>query len=194
MNVQSVRVLTRTALHQACQRRDTSLRVTFSMRSRKEAIAMRSIWHEVWIEAASENVFEALTTKAGLDGWWGPAVTVGSTIGSVVEFDHGLGAPLRMEISALVPNETVEWKCVSPFDDPSNPASEWFGQTLRFDLAPRRDATILGATQNVTVMTFHNTGWPDESRWCGFCNAAWGMTLSVNLKNHCETNAASPTA
>ena len=48
---------------------------------------METIWHEVWIEAPTERVFEALTTKHGLDGWWGPVLNAEPTIGSVIEFD-----------------------------------------------------------------------------------------------------------
>jgi uncharacterized protein YndB with AHSA1/START domain len=150
---------------------------------------MSELWHEVWIAAPTERVFDALTTKAGLDGWWGPVVAAEARVGYVVDFDHGLGEYLRMEIVDLVPNQRVTWKCVSDFDDPTNPASEWSGQTLRFDLAPRADVAILGDTQSVTVLTFRNDGWPADSRWCGFCNAAWGETLSVKLRTFCETNA-----
>lgn len=150
---------------------------------------MSELWHEVWIAAPTERVFDALTTKAGLDGWWGPVVAAEARVGYVVDFDHGLGEYLRMEIVDLVPNRRVTWKCVSAFDDPTNPASEWSGQTLRFDLAPRADVAILGDTQSVTVLTFHNDGWPADSRWRGFCNAAWGETLSVKLRTFCEANA-----
>jgi hypothetical protein len=30
--------------------------------------------HEVWLDADRESVFAALTTRDGLDGWWGKAV------------------------------------------------------------------------------------------------------------------------
>ena len=42
---------------------------------------------------------------------------------------------------------------------------------------------MLGGTQDVTVLRFRVTGWPDEARWYGFCNAAWGETLGVKLRN-----------
>jgi uncharacterized protein YndB with AHSA1/START domain len=151
---------------------------------------MAEIWHEVWIGAPAERVFDALTTKAGLDRWWGPVIGAQARVGYVVEFDHGLGENLRMEIVELEPNRLVVWRCISVFDDPSNPASEWFGQTLRFEVAPRGEVALLGATQDVTVLTFRNAGWPSTSRWCGFCNAAWGETLGVKLKSSCETPAA----
>jgi uncharacterized protein YndB with AHSA1/START domain len=145
--------------------------------------------HEVWLDAETEKVFDALTTAKGLDAWWGKVVHAAPRIGEVVEFDHGLGGPLRMEITDLVPNERLAWKCVSDFSDPSNPASEWRGQTFVFELAARRDVDLLGGAQHVTVLRFRNTGWSAASRWYGFCNTAWGQTLSGNFKNACESAA-----
>jgi uncharacterized protein YndB with AHSA1/START domain len=139
--------------------------------------------HEVWLNAEKEKVFEALTTKEGLDAWWGKVIDAEPRIGSVVEFDHGLGDPLRMEITELVPNERLTWKCISAFSDPSNPASEWTGQTFSFELSPRTDVELLGSKQNVTLLRLRVAGWPPEARWYGFCNTAWGQTLSVSLKN-----------
>jgi uncharacterized protein YndB with AHSA1/START domain len=147
------------------------------------------LWHEVWIDAPTDDVFAALTTKEGIDGWWGPTVSAEPRVGAVVELDHQLGDLLRMEIVELVPNERVVWKCVSTFTDPSNPASEWSGQVLSFELAPRRDVELLGNAHRVTVLTFHNSGWPADSRWGGFCNAAWGQTLGGKLKPFCESIA-----
>jgi hypothetical protein len=151
---------------------------------------MTDIWHEVWIEAPTRTVFDALTTKDGLDGWWGPVAGAEPRIGYVIDFDHGLGAPLRMEIIDLVADQRVAWKCVSEFEDPTNPASEWTNQTLRFDVAPRRPVALLGGMQDVAVLTFHNSGWPADARWRGFCNTAWGEVLGVKLKSFCETGAA----
>src|SRR5258708_23798237 len=86
--------------------------------------------HEVWLNAEREKVFEALTTRAGLDAWWGKVMNAEPRIGAVVEFDHGLGNPLRMEITELIPTERLTRKCVSDFSDPSNPASHSRGRSL----------------------------------------------------------------
>jgi len=151
---------------------------------------VKSMEHEVWLNADQETVFEALTTEQGLDGWWGKALAAEPRVGAVVEFDHGLGHPLRMEITDLVPNRSVSWKCVSRFSDPTNPASEWFGQTFHFELMPRAEIELLGATQNATVLRLRVEGWPAEPRWYAFCNSAWGQTLNVRLKDHCEAVAS----
>src|SRR5215216_6986905 len=112
---------------------------------------MDSMEHEVWIDADADTVFEALTTKRGLDRWWGKVVEAEPRVGSVVEFDHGLGAPLRMQVTEIVPNERVAWTCISTFRDSTNPASEWDGQTFVWQITPRRPVELLGDRRDVTV-------------------------------------------
>jgi uncharacterized protein YndB with AHSA1/START domain len=150
---------------------------------------MNEMHHEVWINAPRAVVYEAITSRDGLDAWWGPVTDAGVHVGEEVRFDHGLGDLLRMRIADLGPGERVVWECVSEFTDPANPASEWRGTTLSFELTDGGptgfepiDSHLSGP---VTILNFRQTGWPDQSRWCGFCNYGWGVTLE-GLANHCE--------
>ncbi|RTL68069.1 MAG: SRPBCC domain-containing protein [Pseudonocardiaceae bacterium] len=144
--------------------------------------------HEIWIEAPRKDVFAALTTREGLDAWWGRAVAAEPQIGAVVEFDHGFGVPLRMRIVDLVDGERVEWECLGGFDDPANPASDWGGTRLSFDLttvakadvAPPLDAYV--SADEFTVLRFAHSGWAPDARWFGFCSTAWAVTLESGLK------------
>jgi uncharacterized protein YndB with AHSA1/START domain len=142
---------------------------------------VEAIRHEVWIAAGKDKVFQAITDRQGLDAWWGPALNGEPQVGYVVEFAHfGVGnPPLQMRIMDLVPNERLLWRCVSDFIDPGNPASEWLGTRILFELEEG---------DGVTVLQFLHTGWPKESRWYGFCNYQWGVALT-NLKHYCETGA-----
>lgn len=151
--------------------------------------AKQTIRHEVWINADRSTVFEAIATKKGLDAWWGEASEFEPASGSIIEFDHGLGAPLRMRILELIPDSRVVWECLSEFDNPANPASDWPGSRISFDLRSGGptgfepiDAT-LGDT--VTIVDFQHAGWPPGARWFGFCNHAWGTTLQT-IAQHCE--------
>jgi uncharacterized protein YndB with AHSA1/START domain len=147
---------------------------------------------EIWINADPATVFRALTTREGLDAWWGTAVSAEPVAGSLVTFDHGLGAPLQFRITDLAPDRRLEWRCVSDFADPQIPAAEWLGHRLSFELraARRRDAGPLLqgflTAEAFTVLRFRQSGWASDARWRDFCTAAWGETLSVNLKRHCE--------
>jgi uncharacterized protein YndB with AHSA1/START domain len=155
------------------------------------------VQHEVWIDAERDVVFDALTTRPGLDGWWGKVVSVSSEVGSVVELDHGHGDHLRMRITDLVPGEAVEWECLTDFDDPRYPGSEWLGHRLRFELRTAEAATegpvvaqSMGIGSSFTILRFRQSGWEEGSRWRAFCNSAWGETLAVHLKGHCEAGVA----
>jgi uncharacterized protein YndB with AHSA1/START domain len=158
-----------------------------------------TIEHEVWIKAPNAAVFKALTTREGLDGWWGSAVRAEPKIGSVVEFDHGHGDLLRMRITELTEHERVVWRCVSDFVEPGNPASEWLGHRLSFDLTSASDDDAFrwlgsrlfesASPADVTILRFRQTGWAPDSRWFAFCNYGWGWTFA-DLRNYCESGAS----
>jgi uncharacterized protein YndB with AHSA1/START domain len=150
-----------------------------------------TIRHEVWINADPATVFESIATRKGLDAWWGKASEFEPAIGSVIEFDHGLGAPLRMRIVELVPGERIAWECISKFDNPGNPASDWLGSRISFALragAPVGfDKLDSGLGSAVTIVDFQHTGWTPNARWFAFCNYAWGTTLQT-IAQHCEND------
>jgi uncharacterized protein YndB with AHSA1/START domain len=154
------------------------------------------IHHEVWVNASPRVVFDALTTQAGLDAWWGTCLSAEPVVGHLVEFDHHLGAPLTMRITELVPVEHVAWRCTSEFTDSSNPASDWLGTSLVFDLRPADDDPALdwmgarlgidpGAIGASTILEFRHLDWPHGARWHAFCNSAWGGALGALAKS-CE--------
>jgi uncharacterized protein YndB with AHSA1/START domain len=157
---------------------------------------MTAIRHEVWINADTKTVFDALTTQTGLDTWWGKALSAEPKVGHVIEFDHGHGELLRMRITDLVPNERVVWKCISDHPDPGYPGSEWLGHELRFELQPAADDPTTGRLrellfaadpgERITILRFAQRGWSSDDRWGAFCNSAWGATLAGALKSSCE--------
>jgi len=153
------------------------------------AVTGDTIFHEVWINADRRTVFEAISTPKGVDAWWGKVSEFEPRIGEIIEFDHGLGAPLRMRITDFVPDQRFAWECVSKFSNPANPSSDWLGTRYTFALRDggpigfdRIDATLGDA---VTILEFRHSGWRPNSRWFGFCNYAWGLTLH-SVAQHCE--------
>ena len=93
------------------------------MNGSPDADAATTIEHEVWIAAERDDVFAALTTVEGLDGWWGTALEASTDVGGHVVFDHGLGSRMRMEIVAFDPPSRVTWRFASSHDGTDNPAS-----------------------------------------------------------------------
>jgi uncharacterized protein YndB with AHSA1/START domain len=158
---------------------------------------MHAIRHEVWIGAEPSKVFDAITTREGLDGWWGKAVAAEARLDSVVELDHGLGQPLRMRIIELTLGRSLTWRCLSEFRNPGMPGSEWLGHRLTFELqagsdeldsAWLRERLRLAASGGLTILQFTHTGWTPDARWLAFCNTSWGVTLD-GLKRHCEATS-----
>jgi uncharacterized protein YndB with AHSA1/START domain len=155
---------------------------------------VQTIRHEVWINADKKKVFEAITSRKGLDAWWGKALTAEPELDYVVEFDHGLGELLRMRITDLIPDERVTWRCLSDYSEPGQPGSEWLGHRLHFELETGRDdpnsewlrdRLELNTGDSFTVLNFRHTGWDSDARWFAFCNYSWGVTLQ-GLKRYCE--------
>jgi uncharacterized protein YndB with AHSA1/START domain len=156
---------------------------------------MRAIELEIWIGADRETVFDALTTRDGLNAWWGEALSAAEP-GGVVAFDHGLGEPLRMRVVELVPGERIVWRCVTEYTDPGMPGTEWLGTRIAFDLVPVGDGpehawmrAKLGIGPEGTILRFRHDGWADEARWFGFCAEAWGVTLA-GLAERCGALAS----
>jgi uncharacterized protein YndB with AHSA1/START domain len=152
---------------------------------------MDTIYHEVWINADRSTVFDAISTQKGLDSWWGKVSEFEPRVGEIIEFDHGLGAPLRMRITDFVPDKRFGWECVSKFANPANPGSEWLGTRFTFEL---RDGGKIGFDKidaslgdSVTIVEFRHSRWPETARWIGFCNYAWGVTL-LSMAQRCEAN------
>jgi uncharacterized protein YndB with AHSA1/START domain len=156
----------------------------------------RQIELESWILAEPTKVFEAVTTRAGLDAWWGKVSSAEPTLGHVVEFDHGLGAPLQMRITEFEPGQRIAWRCVSDFSDSENPASEWLGTSIRFSLrsgvgepAAQWMGPRLGWSrqndEDFTILEFQHVDWPASSRWLPFCAGGWAQALA-GLTRHCE--------
>jgi hypothetical protein len=68
--------------------------------------------HQVPINATPEKVCAALTTQAGLHGWWTADTTANAKVGGEVEF--GFDKPqtvFRMKIEKLEPGKHVIWNC-----------------------------------------------------------------------------------
>lgn len=64
-------------------------------------------------------------------------------------------------------------------DGASDPARQWLGARLG-----------VNGERPLTIVRFEHSGWMPGDRWMAFCNSAWGVTLSVDLKHHCESLSA----
>lgn len=138
---------------------------------------MGSIHHVVSIEAPVARVYGAISSPEGISTWWDAQTPVRTDRGLVLEHnpgpEHGV---VRLRVVEQVPNERVEWECISTHPR-SSPASAWTGTHFTFEIAERGHTTIL---------EFRQTGYDERSAFCESNRAAWGEVLQ-NLKRVVES-------
>ena len=149
---------------------------------------MATLCHEVWINASTAKVYEAISTPAGIGAWWDEQTVTHTHQGTVLEHspgpEHGV---VKMKVLDSTPNERIEWECISTHP-PSSPASAWTGTHIVFDLARRSVPPWARERVDMVVLNFRHSGWNEKSEYFGFCNFAWGQVLQ-KLKDVCESQA-----
>lgn len=102
---------------------------------------MKTIKHTVDIAASPEEVFDALTHRSGLAGWW--TVTVEKApreVGGTVRFRFGATFNPDMEITALEAPTHLSWRCVGGHEP-------WQDNTFDFRVENRDSGCALFFTQ-----------------------------------------------
>jgi uncharacterized protein YndB with AHSA1/START domain len=70
---------------------------------------MKTIIHFFRIHSRPAKVYKALTTEAGLSGWWTPLVTVGPAPPAVIHFRFAGDFNPDMQVTKLEQDQRVEW-------------------------------------------------------------------------------------
>jgi uncharacterized protein YndB with AHSA1/START domain len=134
------------------------------------------IRHRVGIVAPVEEVFEALSTREGLSGWWTRETSGNAGEGGTLSFYFGRPEPSAvMEVTEVTPLERVVWRCDKGPD-------EWVGTTLHFELE---------TNDGETVLLFTHAGWRDPVEFMYHCSTKWGYLL-LGLKASFEGGKAAP--
>lgn len=137
---------------------------------------MADIRHRVGIAAPQARVYEALTTKEGLSGWWTREVKGDPQLGGTLQFYFGGSEPgAVMEVTALEPAHHVGWRCIGGAD-------EWVGTNFTFDLK---------SADGETVLLFTQAGWREPVEFMYHCSTKWAYFL-LGLKAWLEGGAATP--
>jgi uncharacterized protein YndB with AHSA1/START domain len=153
---------------------------------------MASIQHRVTIDAPVANVYEAIATAGGIGTWWDKQTAVQTARGLVLEHnpgpEHGV---VRLRVVELVPNERVEWECISTHPA-SSPASAWTGTHFVFEIAESGDEAAPPGGKRppapATTVDFRQAGYDERSEFFGSNSAAWALVLQ-NLKRVLETTS-----
>jgi len=137
---------------------------------------MREIIHAVSVGAAPSPVYDALTTEAGLTGWWTKKAAVEPGEGGVIRFTFGGDFNPEMKQTRLERNRRIEWRCVGGH-------ANWLDNTFSFALEARDGETLLMFRQD------YARELSDEVY--GTYNFNWGYYLN-SLKSLCEKGAGTP--
>jgi uncharacterized protein YndB with AHSA1/START domain len=138
---------------------------------------MADILHLVIIKAPPDLVFSALTTLAGLAGWWTEDVHAEPKAGSIARFHFADRGGSDMEILRLDKSRLVHRRCVA-----HQSSDEWVRTEIFFDLQAQNDAT---------TVRFSHRRWLEASDFFRYCSEKWAVYL-VSLKNFVETGRGSP--
>ena len=137
---------------------------------------MTSILHRVKLQASAEQVYNALTTADGLKSWWTKADTT-AEVNSITRFYFGVNNDhlVDMQITQLIPNQLINWKCVS---------GPWENTGLfEFVIRPEEQGVML---------LFSHHGWQEADEFYMHCNSKWGFFLTVSLKSFLESGTGQP--
>jgi len=141
---------------------------------------MATIKHNFTIVAPREQVFQAVSTLDGLNGWWTTGTTGNPNRGGKLRFEFDNGCYNLMQVTDVRRNKFAAWKC----RESSFPSGrEWIGTVVTFRLSKDGERN--------TQVEFEHGGWRKASDFYGRCNFHWGRFM-VSLKLLCETSRGEP--
>lgn len=136
---------------------------------------MVDILHAVSIKAPAAAVYDALTRREGLAGWWTEQTTTGENgQGETLHFRFGERGFFDMDVIAGEP-ERVAWRVT---DGPE----EWIGTTIEWELEQDGD---------YTDVMFRHLGWREPVPFMHHCSTKWA-TFLMSLKSLVQTGKGAP--
>ncbi|MCG8404444.1 MAG: SRPBCC domain-containing protein [Phycisphaerales bacterium] len=141
--------------------------------------------YRVQIARSPTDVYAALTTDEGIQGWWTPDCEVASEIGGRSHFRFG-EMYHTYEILTLLPGREVQWQCVDHYHNlpELTKFDEWVGTRLIFRLSSSEDGG--------TVLDFEHIGLTPDLECFNHCSERWPFFLGVSMKQFLETGTGRP--
>jgi uncharacterized protein YndB with AHSA1/START domain len=142
----------------------------------------------VRLAAPLHSVYQALTTQAGLAGWWTDDCTIGTREGDENEFRFPRSSFFaRFKIRRLVPDSLVEWECLDslhPAESGFKNRRDWVGTKVKFELR--------AADSAATELRFTHVGLLPRLECNGTCRNVWWHFLHQSLRTYMETGTGLP--
>jgi uncharacterized protein YndB with AHSA1/START domain len=140
---------------------------------------MADIIHRIGIKALPAKVYEAVSTVAGVAGWWTRETTGESGVGGVIRVrfsDHGAEkGRMDLEVVKLIPGKEVQWRVQAG-------PPEWVGTDVKFSLSQEGD---------YTVIVFGHRNWREPVEFMAHCSMKWA-TFLLSLRELVETGKGKP--
>ena len=140
---------------------------------------MADILHRVGIRSSLDDVYEALTTREGLAGWWTSKTQGEGNVGGVLQFRFDAGGVeiggFDMKVLELQPASRVLWQVVAG-------PEEWVGTRVSWELRQEGDYSIL---------LFKHQDWKEPLEFMHHCSTKWATYL-MSLKALLETGKGAP--
>ena len=145
---------------------------------------MNNYQQQLTLNASPAAVYAALTTAAGLRGWWTQDCDISTGIGDTMRFRFGAHRK-EMRIARLEPGQAVVWNCVGAHIDVDrfSRKDEWVGTQIVFSLAPHGT----GGTR----LDFEHIGLVPALECYDVCNDGWRHYLD-SLQRYLDTGTGTP--
>jgi len=141
---------------------------------------MIDIIHRIGIKAPVAKVLQAVSTVAGVAGWWTEDTTGASGVGGsmTARFTDSAGkqiGKMDFKITRMDPDKAVHWRIT---DGPP----EWIGTDVTFDVSQQDGQTIL---------VFGHRNWREAVEFTAHCSMKWA-TFLLSLRALAETGKGKP--
>lgn len=128
----------------------------------------------------ADAIFDALTTPAGLTGWWMKASGSSLTGGELTfVYDNDDNHSVVMRVDEAARPSVVRWTVLAA----SEPFGDWVGTTISFDISPNES----GGSR----LHLQHTGLTPQLECFDTCRAGWNQSLS-SLVNYVDSGKDSP--
>jgi uncharacterized protein YndB with AHSA1/START domain len=141
---------------------------------------MVDIIHRIGIKAPLAEVYAALSTVAGVAGWWTKETSGESKQGGTIKvvFRDPAGkevGQMEFELRKVEPNQEVVWRFTAG-------PPEWLGTDVTFNLS--RDG-------DMTLVVFGHRNWREPVEFMAHCSMKWAVFL-LSLRQLVETGRGQP--
>ena len=147
---------------------------------------MKHYQQSLVLTANTATVYAAITSAAGLRGWWTQDCEIETRLGGKLEFRFGPHHK-TMQIKTLKPGEEVRWRCVAAHIAVAHfkRSDEWVGTQLVFRLSP--------LDTHRTQLDFEHIGLEPSLDCYDLCSNGWQHCLG-SLQQYVETGHGTPHA